>query len=62
VHVQTAHLGHWYVQLAFAVPALIVIGYIARDSLRRRWRERRGERPDADAPKPPTRPGPRDRR
>ena len=26
VHVQTAHLGHWYVQLAFAVPALIVIG------------------------------------
>jgi hypothetical protein len=62
VHVQTAHLGHWYVQLAFAVPALIVIGYIARDSLRRRWRERRGGRPDADARKPPERPGPRNRR
>jgi hypothetical protein len=36
-----AHLGHWYVQLAFAAPALAVIGYMARDSLRRRWRQRR---------------------
>jgi hypothetical protein len=41
VPVHTAHLGHWYVQLAFAAPALLIIGYIARDSLRRRWRERR---------------------
>ncbi len=37
-----AHLGHWYVQLAFAVPALAIIAYMLRDSLRRRWRERRG--------------------
>jgi hypothetical protein len=36
-----AHLGHWYVQLAFAVPALAIIGYMMRDSLRRRLRERR---------------------
>jgi hypothetical protein len=42
-----AHLGHWYVQLAFAAPALAIIGYMLRDSLRRRWRERRsaGSRP-----------------
>jgi hypothetical protein len=40
----SAHLGHWYVQLAFAAPALVIIGYIARDSLRRRWRERRAAR------------------
>jgi hypothetical protein len=26
-----AHLGHWYVQLAFAAPALAIIGYMARD-------------------------------
>jgi hypothetical protein len=36
-----AHLGHWYVQLAFAAPALLIIGYMARDSLRRRRRKRR---------------------
>jgi hypothetical protein len=40
----SAHLGHWYVQLAFAAPALVIIGYIGRDSLRRRWRERREAR------------------
>jgi hypothetical protein len=37
----SAHLGHWYVQLAFAAPALAIIGYMTRDSLRRRRRERR---------------------
>jgi hypothetical protein len=37
-----AHLGHWYVQLAFAGPALVIIGYLLRDSVRRRLRERRG--------------------
>jgi hypothetical protein len=31
-----AHLGHWYFQLAFAAPALVLIGWMARDSLRRR--------------------------
>jgi hypothetical protein len=36
----SAHLGHWYVQLAFAGPALAVLGYMGRDSLRRR-RERK---------------------
>jgi hypothetical protein len=36
-----AHLGHWYVQLAFAAPALVIIGYMTRDSLRRRRRRRR---------------------
>ena len=53
-----AHLGHWYVQLAFAVPALVIIGYMARDSLRRRWRERRGEPPPlpGSARKPETPP------
>jgi hypothetical protein len=39
-----AHLGHWYVQLAFAAPALAIIGYVMRDSLRRRLRERRAAR------------------
>ena len=45
--VAPAHLGHWYVQLAFAAPALVVIGYMTRDSLRRR-RERRGEGRERD--------------
>jgi hypothetical protein len=34
----SAHLGHWYVQIAFAVPSLLLIGYMTRDSLRRRRR------------------------
>jgi hypothetical protein len=37
----SAHLGHWYVQLAFAGPALAVLGYMGRDSLRRRREERK---------------------
>jgi hypothetical protein len=32
----SAHLGHWYVQLAFAAPALLIIGYMSRDSMKRR--------------------------
>jgi hypothetical protein len=43
----SAHLVHWYVQLAFVAPALVIIGYIGRDSLRRRWlgRERASQAP-----------------
>lgn len=37
----SAHLGHWYVQLAFAVPALLIIGYMSRDSMRRKRSARR---------------------
>ncbi len=40
----SAHLGHWYVQIAFAVPSLLIIGYMGRDSLRRRRRARREEK------------------
>jgi len=47
----SAHLGHWYVQLAFAVPALVIIGYIGRDSLRRRWLARR-DRANQTPPRP----------
>jgi membrane protein implicated in regulation of membrane protease activity len=51
--IPSAHLGHWYVQIAFAVPSLLIIGYMGRDSLRRRRRERRdGKRPGADRKKP----------
>jgi hypothetical protein len=39
-----AHLGHWYVQLAFAVPALAIIAVMGRDSLRRRRRRNRDDR------------------
>jgi hypothetical protein len=41
----SAHLGHWYVQLAFAAPALVIIGYMTRDSLRRKRMERRTNKP-----------------
>jgi hypothetical protein len=37
-----AHLGHWYVQIAFAVPSLLIIGFMWRDSRRRK---RQGRRP-----------------
>jgi hypothetical protein len=36
-----AHLGHWYLQLLFAAPALLIIGLVVRESLLRRRRERR---------------------
>jgi hypothetical protein len=41
----SAHLGHWYVQLAFAVPALALIGFMTRDSVKRKRRERRKQKP-----------------
>jgi hypothetical protein len=40
--VSFACLGHWYVQLLFAVPSLGIIGYMGRDSLRKRRAARRG--------------------
>jgi hypothetical protein len=40
----SAHLGHWYFQLAFAAPALALIGYMTRDSWRRRRQERRKQK------------------
>jgi hypothetical protein len=42
-----AHLGHWYVQLAFAAPALLIIGFMARDSLRRGGERKRPREPGA---------------
>ncbi len=39
-----AHLGHWYVQLAFAVPSLLIIGFMWRDSRRRKRQGKGGPR------------------
>jgi hypothetical protein len=39
--VSFACLGHWYVQLLFAVPSLGTIGFMGRDSVRKRVRGRR---------------------
>ena len=39
-----AHLGHWYVQLAFAVPSLLIIGFMWRDSRRRKRQGKRTPR------------------
>jgi hypothetical protein len=36
-----ACLGHWYIQILFAVPSLAIIGYMTRDSLRKRRRRAR---------------------
>lgn len=47
-----AHLGHWYFQLAFAAPALILIGWMARDSLRRHRDERPPPEGGEDEPAP----------
>jgi hypothetical protein len=42
----SAHLGHWYVQLAFAGPALVIIGYMSRDSIKRkRDRDKHDDKP-----------------
>jgi hypothetical protein len=42
----SAHLGHWYVQLAFAGPALVIIGYMSRDSMKRKRKDQ--QRKDDD--------------
>jgi hypothetical protein len=36
-----ACLGHWYVQILFAVPTVGVLGYMTRDSLVRKRNARR---------------------
>ena len=49
-----AHLGHWYVQLAFAVPSLLIIGFMWRDSRRRkRQGKRQGKRATPGKQVPP---------
>jgi hypothetical protein len=35
-----AHLGHWYVQLAFVAPVIAVVAWLSILS----WRDRRAER------------------
>ena len=52
VGIPFAHLGHWYVQLAFALPAILILAVMGRDSLRRRWRRRRGQDPPPKGRKP----------
>lgn len=44
-------LGHWYIQMAFAGPSLLVFVAMARDSIRRRWRAFRGLEPIAARPR-----------
>jgi hypothetical protein len=53
-----ACLGHWYVQIAFAGPSLLVFGVMARDSIRRRWRAFRGLEPIVARPRQKTKAAP----
>ncbi|HEY5318223.1 MAG TPA: hypothetical protein VIJ20_09595 [Solirubrobacteraceae bacterium] len=46
-----ACLGHWYVQIAFAGPSLLIFGAMGRDKVRRYVRARRGLEPIAARPK-----------
>ncbi len=39
-----AHFGHWWGQLVFAAPVLILVGLLLFDKLRGRSTARRGER------------------
>lgn len=43
-HIPIAHFGHWYVQIAFAAPALVILAYMLVTSWRHRARERRQRR------------------
>jgi len=40
-----ACLGHWYVQIAFAGPSLLIFGAMGRDKVRRYMRARKGLEP-----------------
>jgi TRAP-type mannitol/chloroaromatic compound transport system permease small subunit len=41
-----AHFGHWWGQLLFAAPVLLLFLFVGWDNIRQRWRGRRGERKD----------------
>jgi membrane protein implicated in regulation of membrane protease activity len=45
-----AHFGHWYVQVIFAAPVLVLVVLMGIDTVRKR-------RADPPKPKRPTRPG-----
>lgn len=38
-----AHFGHWWGSLLFAVPVLLLFGYVSWENVKRRWRERHGK-------------------
>ncbi len=42
--VPLAHLGHWYGEIAFAVPLLVLVALAGWDRLKRRGRGGRGRR------------------
>lgn len=39
-HIPIAHFGHWYVQIAFAAPALVILADMVATSWRFRARKR----------------------
>jgi membrane protein implicated in regulation of membrane protease activity len=40
-----AHFGHWYVQLIFAAPVLVLVLLMGIDTVRKRRAERKGPTP-----------------
>jgi hypothetical protein len=38
-----AHFGHWWGQLLFALPVVLLFGFVAWDNIKRRWRDRQGK-------------------
>jgi hypothetical protein len=43
VSLPTAHFGHWWGQLLFAAPVVLLFGAVTWENVRRRWRERHGK-------------------
>jgi len=43
VSLPLAHLGHWWGQIVFAAPVLILVGVLLYDKVRSRRRERKSE-------------------
>lgn len=35
-----AHFGHWWGQLLFAVPVVLLFGFVGWENIKRRWRGR----------------------
>jgi hypothetical protein len=44
---ELACIGHWYTDLLYLVPVLVMGGFVGRDKLRTRRRERRDQRSSA---------------
>lgn len=51
-----AHVGHWYAELVYVAPVVLVVGWLKLTSVREKRRERRASQSVLTQPAEPTAP------